>query len=239
VREGVVAVRSGWAQFRVGSRRVGVFRDREEAGRALGDALAAVGIGAGEPPVVFGIPRGGVVVAAAVRAVVGGTLDVVVAAKVRAPLQPELGLGAAGPGGTLYLDRELLEELGVPEAYLSQELRSRAGEIERRTALYRGDRPPPDVAGRQAVVVDDGIATGGTAVAALRWVRGLSPAELVLAAPVAPPGTEQRLGPEADRMVFLAMPDTFVAVGRWYRHFDEVTDDMVRQALQQPPPAPN
>jgi putative phosphoribosyl transferase len=208
-----------------------VFRDREEAGRALGDAIARIGIGSGQPPVVFGIPRGGVLVAAGVQAVVGGTLDVVVAAKVRAPLQPELGLGAAGPGGTLYLDEELLEELGVPEAYLSQELRSRAEEIERRTALYRGDRPPPDVAGRQAVVVDDGIATGGTAVAALRWVRGLHPAKLVLAAPVAPQGAEHRLAAEADRIVFLAQPDPFVAVGRWYRSFDEVTDEMVRQAL--------
>jgi putative phosphoribosyl transferase len=205
-----------------------VFVDREEAGRALGDALADVGL---ERPVIFAIPRGGVLVAAGVEAVIGGALDVVVAAKIRAPFQPELGLGAAGPGGTFYLDAELLRELDVPEAYLEQELRSRAAEIERRTALYRGDRPQPDVAGRQAVVVDDGIATGGTAIAALRWVRGLDPAEVVLAAPVAPQGTELRLAGEADRIVFLTTPEPFLAVGRWYRSFDEVTDEMVREAL--------
>lgn len=208
-----------------------MFRDREEAGRALGDALAGAEIGAGQPVVVFGIPRGGVLVAAGVHAVVGGTLDVVVAAKVRAPFQPELGLGAAGPEGTFYLDEMLLAELQVPDAYLDRELRSRADEIKRRTALYRGDRPPPDVTDRQALVVDDGIATGGTAVAALRWVRGLHPAELVLAAPVAPPGTELRLAAEADRIIFLAEPDPFVAVGRWYRNFDEVGDEMVCRAL--------
>jgi putative phosphoribosyl transferase len=184
--------------------------------------------------VIFGIPRGGVIVAAAVRAVTGGALDVVVAAKIRAPLQPELGLGAAGPEGTLFLDDRLLFELDVPDAYLARELRSREDEIERRTALYRGDRPPPDVEGRQAVVVDDGIATGGTALAALRWVRRQRPAELVLAAPVAPPGTGRRMAPEADRVIFLTTPDPFVAVGRWYRHFDEVTDDMVRHALGDP-----
>lgn len=206
-----------------------MFHDRKEAGRALGDALAAAGI---TNPVIFGIPRGGVVVAAGVGDVIGGAVDVVVAVKVRAPLQPELGLGAVGPGRTVHLDEQLLGELEVSPAYLEAEIASRLDEVERRTLLYRGTRPPPDVSGRQAVVVDDGIATGGTAVAALRWVRTLSPGELVLAAPVAPEAARPRMAEEADRLVFLTVPEPFTAVGRWYVHFGEVSDDEVRAALR-------
>ena len=205
-----------------------MFRDRTEAGHALGGALAVAGI---TSPVVFGIPRGGVIVAAGVSEEIGGSVDVVVAAKVRAPNQPELGLGAVGPGRTVYLDEYLVGDLVVPAGYLEREIASRIEEVERRTRLYRGDRPPPDVAGRRAVVVDDGIAPGGTAVAALRWVRSLGPAELVLAVPVAPEAVRPRMEAEADRVVFLVAPEPFLAVGRWYQDFGQVGDDEVRAAL--------
>jgi putative phosphoribosyl transferase len=207
-----------------------IFRNREEAGSVLGRRLAEEAL---RDPVLFGIPRGGVIVAAAAAGELGGTLEILVSAKIRAPHQPELGLGAVAPDGSLYLDEQAVAFLKVPEAYLEEELALAREEISRRTRAYRGDRGEVPVKDRAAVIVDDGIATGGTALCAARYLRAKGPSELVLAVPVAPVSTVARLERETDRVVCLHALDRFTAVGQWYVDFHQVIDDEVRRALRQ------
>jgi putative phosphoribosyl transferase len=204
-----------------------MFRDRTEAGERLADALADHVTG---PAVVLGVPRGGVVVAAPVARRLGAPLDVVVPRKLRAPGNPELGIGAIAPGVEV-LDDGVAARLGIDPAYLAREIALEQAEVERRTEAYRGDRPPVELAGRTAVVVDDGVATGGTAIAALRWARSAGAARVVFAAPVGPAGTAARLHDEADDIVLLEAPHGFRAVGEWYATFDQTTDEEVRAVL--------
>jgi putative phosphoribosyl transferase len=205
-----------------------IFQDRLDAGRRLADALKEH---AGGDAVVLAIPRGGVIVGEVVARTLGVPLDVVVPRKVGAPGNPELGLGAVAPG-VRVLDPWLIERLGVSEDYLEREIAAEEAETVRRLQAYRGDRPPLDLTGKTAIVVDDGVATGGTAVAALRWARAQGAATVVLAVPVAPPQTIQRLSHEADEVVALATPEPFFAVGEWYRIFDQTPDDEVLAALE-------
>lgn len=202
------------------------FADRTEAGEQLASALAAYDANA----VVLGIPRGGVVVADAVARRLGASLDVVVPRKIRAPHNPELGLGAVA-GDVRVLDESLVRRLGVSEEYLDREISIQVREIERRERAYRGERSPVAVAGRTAIVVDDGVATGGTAVAALRWLRSREPEHLVFATPLAPAQVVARLEREADEVVVLRSPEPFMAVGEWYRRFDQTSDAEVIAAL--------
>jgi putative phosphoribosyl transferase len=210
---------------------VTLFADRREAGRLLGEALAAgVGPDVGGSVVVLAIPRGGVVVGEAVARALGAPLDVVIPRKVGAPGNPELGVGAIAPG-VRVLDERMISALHVPPEYLEREIAAQEAEIERRQRAYRAGRPPLDVTGRVAVVVDDGIATGGTAAAALRWARSAGAARVVLAVPVAPPQSLRRLRGDADDVVVLATPDPFLAVGEWYRRFGQTGDDEVVETL--------
>ena len=203
------------------------FVDRTDAGTRVAEAVADVVRG---PAVVLGIPRGGVLVAVPVARRLGAPLDVVVPKKVGAPFNPELGLGAVAPG-VRVLDEDLIRRLGVADDYLEREIRREEAEIERRTDAYRGGRPPLELEGRTAVIVDDGVATGGTAVAAARWARAQRAPTVVFAAPVGPPDTAARLGAACDTVVLLHTPAFFAAVGEWYDRFDQVTDDEVRAAL--------
>jgi predicted phosphoribosyltransferase len=180
--------------------------------------------------VVLAIPRGGVIVGEVVARAIGAPLDVVIPRKIGAPGNPELGLGAIAPG-VRVLDDRIVRALGVTREYLEREIAAQEQEIERRQLAYREGRPPVDVRGKVAVVVDDGIATGGTAAAALRWAGSRGAREVVLAVPVAPPASLARLRDEADRIVVLATPEPFLAVGEWYRTFDQTTDDEVVSAL--------
>jgi predicted phosphoribosyltransferase len=179
---------------------------------------------------VLGIPRGGVIVAAEVARHLGAPLDVVVPRKIGAPHNPELGVGAIAPG-VAVLDESMIARLGVDRAYLRREIGAQEAEIERRSAVYRGGRPPLDVAGRTVVVIDDGVATGGTAVASLRWARAHGAKRVVLAVPVAPAASLRRLAREADRIVVLETPEPFSAVGEWYRRFGQASDDDVVRCL--------
>jgi putative phosphoribosyl transferase len=203
------------------------FDDRSDAGHRLAEAVADVVPG---PAVVLGIPRGGVVVAVPVARALRAPLDVVVPKKIGAPFNPELGLGAVAPG-VRVLDHGLIARLRVSDEYLEREIAREEAEIERRTAAYRAGRPPLDLEGKTAVVVDDGVATGGTAIAAARWARAQRAPTVVFAAPVGPPDTAARLGPACDRVILLVSPFAFAAVGEWYDRFDQVTDDEVRAAL--------
>ncbi len=205
-----------------------IFEDRVDAGERLAEALKEhVGPGT----IVLGIPRGGVIVAEVVARTLGVPLDVVVPRKVGAPGNPELGLGAVAPG-VRVLDPWLIERLGVSEEYLEREIAAEEAETVRRLRAYRGDRPPLDLTGKTAIVIDDGVATGGTAVAALRWARAQGAERVILAVPVAPPQTMQRLRHEADEVVALATPEPFFAVGEWYRRFDQTSDEEVVEALR-------
>ena len=206
-----------------------IFVDRQEAGRQLAEALSGL---KGEDVVVLGIPRGGVVVAAEVARAHGWPLDTVIPRKVRAPGNPELGLGAIAPG-VRVLDQRMLDMMGVSESYLEREIAEEEREIERRSEAYRRGRPAVDVKDKVAVVVDDGIATGGTATAAVRWAKAEGAAKVILGVPVAPAEGVRNLSREADEVVCLETPEPFYAVGQWYQEFPQTSDEEVVQILDE------
>ncbi|MEV0895514.1 phosphoribosyltransferase family protein [Actinoplanes sp. NPDC049802] len=203
-----------------------IFANRAEAGQALAERLERT-VGAGVRPLVLALPRGGLPVAGPVAARLGGDLDIVVARKIGAPGRPEFGVGAIAEDGPPVFDRDNLRYAGVTEAGVSGVLAAEREELARRIRRYRGDRPAPPVAGRTVIVVDDGLATGVTAHAALRWVRGQRPGRLILAVPVCAPQARDALSAEADEVVCLSAPDPFYAVGRWYEDFEQLTDEDV------------
>ncbi len=197
-----------------------ILADRVEAGERVAQALADR---ATDDAVVLAIPRGGVVVGEVVARALGAALDVVVPRKIGAPGNPELGIGAVAPG-VRVLDPRMIAMLHVSDAYLEREIAAQEAEIARREHAYREGRPAADVRGRVAIVTDDGVATGGTAAAALRWARSRGAARVILAVPVAPVASLVRLHAEADEVVVLETPHPFYAVGEWYRDFDQTSD---------------
>lgn len=203
-----------------------VFADRADAGRALARALMHL---AGQPAVVLALPRGGVPVAFAVARALAAPLDLVLVRKIGVPGQEELAAAAVVDGARpeLVRNEKVLRMARVSEDYLERARAEKLAEIARRRTLYLGSRPPIDVAGRTAIIVDDGLATGATALAAIRAVRRAGPARLVLAVPVAPPDTLARLKPEVDELVCLSAPADFSAVGQFYRDFTQTSDDDV------------
>lgn len=209
----------------------GPFADRRDAGRALGERLAGA---VDDDAVVLGLPRGGVVVAAEVAAVLGAPLDVVVVRKLGLPEQPELAMGAVAAVGeaveTVRTERVLVEA-GVPEAVFAQVRERELAELRRRQREFRGDRPSLDLAGRSVVLVDDGLATGSTARAALTAVSRQRPRRTVLAVPVAAPSALRTLTGCADDVVCLLAPAGFRAVGQAYRDFAQTADDEVHRLL--------
>ncbi len=208
------------------------FTDRYEAGRKLAARLQAMRL---SHPVVLALPRGGVPVGFEIARTLGAPLDLVLVRKIGAPNQEELAVGAIadGPHPELVTDADVARFLSVGPAYLEAAKAAALQEIERRRRVYFGDRTPVDIAGRSAIVVDDGIATGATMLAALRATRRRRPAHLVLAVPVAPPDTLERLCGEVDQTVCLETPEDFYAVGQFYRGFPQLSDAEVTGLLEQ------
>jgi predicted phosphoribosyltransferase len=212
-----------------------VFRDREEAGRLLGEHLKQRLAASKGEAVVLAIPRGGVIVAAGVATALGAPLDVIVPRKLGAPGNPELAVGAlalADGEEIALVDERSVRALGVPDSYLQEEIERQRREILRREVAYREGRPPEPVAGRVAVLVDDGVATGLTARAAARAVSRRSPREVVVAVPVAPPETVREFAAEGVSLEALETPSPFGAVGRFYLDFRQVEDDEVKAVLR-------
>lgn len=207
-----------------------MFENRTEAGRRLAGVLDERGTRA---DVVLAIPRGGLPVARPVADALGAPLDIVAAKKIPAPGNPELAIGAATSQGGVWRNDDLRARLGVSEAHFERE-RERAVEAARAKAeQYRSaGQTGPDVAGKRVVVVDDGVATGATAIAALRGLQAAGPASLSIAVPVGPPDTVERLESEADDAIVLSRPVAFGAVGAHYREFPQVSDEEAMAYLE-------
>jgi len=210
--------------------RYRVYSDRAEAGRLLGAALRKRPT-ALTPAIVLGLPRGGVPVAAEVARALGAPLDVLVVRKVGVPEQPELAMGAVGPGGVIVRNEELLELLPHAAREFERVAQRERAEVERRERAYRGGRPPLTLAGRTAILVDDGVATGATMRAGVGATRALGAARVVVATPVAAGDACAMLETEADEVVCLQVPPDFRAVGAWYEEFPQLDDDEVRALL--------
>jgi putative phosphoribosyl transferase len=208
------------------------FADRREAGRLLAARLRAVITGPRwSEPLVLALPRGGVAVAREVADSLRAPLDVLVTRKIGHPSQPELGVGAIAEDGKPVYDTALLARLRLSRSALEPVVGRERAELARRVKVYRGGRPPPDVAGRGVIVVDDGLATGVTARAALRSLRSRRAGRIMLAVPVAAPSSAAEMTREADDVVVLEAPGSFRAVGEWYVSFGQLTDADVLKLL--------
>lgn len=198
------------------------FTDRTEAGRRLADAIEDQGVDA---DIVLAIPRGGLPLGRAVADALDVPLDIVVASKIGAPYNPEFAIGAVASDGSVWLDEETIDQLGVDDEYIEREREREAETARTKAQRYRGDREPPDLRGRTVVIVDDGVATGSTAIAAVRLVREQGAERVVLAVPVGPPDTIDELEDEADDVICVATPSYFSAVGQFYDRFEQVRDE--------------
>jgi predicted phosphoribosyltransferase len=207
-----------------------LFRNRSEAGRLLAAKLAKY---ADKPDViVLALPRGGVPVGYEVAHALHAPLDVFVVRKLGIPGHEELAMGAVATGGVRVLNDQVVRGLGIPNSVIEAVANWELEELQRRERLYRGNRLPPDVRGKTVILVDDGLATGSTMLAAVQALRKLGPARIVVAVPVASGDTCQILEEYVDEVVCAATPEPFYAVGLWYRDFSQTTDEEVRELLE-------
>ena len=206
-----------------------LFKNREEAAGLLAEKLARY---RGRHPLVLAIPRGAVPMGKVIADAIDGEMDVVLVRKLGAPGNPEFAIGSVGESGDVYLSTDA-RALSIGEDYIDREARKQMETIRRRRALYTPVRPGIDPRGRLVIVVDNGIATGATMIAALRAVRAKQPARLIAAVAVVPPETLRRIEPEADETVYLEAPEEFYAVGQFFQEFSQVTDEEVIALLRQ------
>ena len=202
-----------------------IFADRVDAGRQLAGKLA--GYAGTDDVVVLGIPRGGVAVAFEVAKALDAPLDVFLSRKLGVPGQEELAFGALASGGVRVLDDDLVRELGISSGVIERMTQTVKAELDRRERVFRDGRAALDVAGKTVLLVDDGIATGSSTLAAIQTLRKMNPARLVLTVPVAPASTCNRLRQQVDELVCVHMPEHFYAIGQFYGNFSQVPDDEV------------
>jgi putative phosphoribosyl transferase len=213
-----------------------VFRDRVDAGGKLAKQLSTYANRS--DVIVLGIPRGGVPVAFEVANALNAPLDVFLSRKLGVPGQEELAFGAVATGGIRVLDHELIDAVGIPEHEIERITEHVKMELERREDVYRSGRPPLDVEGQTVILVDDGIATGSSMRAAINALRQMKPARIVIAVPVAPVSTCERLREDVDELVCIDTPEPFFAIGQFYEDFSQLTDEEVTLLLHrasQPP----
>ena len=207
------------------------FLDRTEAGQLLATQLKAY---ANRPDVlVLALPRGGVPVAFEVARALNAPLDVIIVRKLGVPGEEELAMGAIASGGVRVLNEDVVQMLAIPEEVINKVAAHKQHELERREHLYRGDRPAYDTHDRIVILVDDGIATGATMRAAVSAVRYQHPACIIIAVPVAASATCEEFAAEVDELVCVSRPEVFFAVGFWYEHFSQTSDEEVRRLLEQ------
>lgn len=206
-----------------------LYKDRYDAGRQLAEKLLQY---KDENPVIVALPRGGVVVGYEIAKMLNAPLDVIVARKLGAPFQPELGIGALAPQGIRILNTGLIRTLGISESQIKQIIEEETAEMNRRIELYRGGLPPLDLYEKTVIIVDDGIATGITDKAAVLSLPQLEPKKIILAVPVCPPETAEKFK-EVDEFICLAQPPDFYAVGEYYENFEQVSDKDVIKLLQE------
>jgi predicted phosphoribosyltransferase len=205
------------------------FQDRSEAGQMLAEKLSKY---ANRPDViVLALPRGGVPVGSEVARALNAPLDVFIVRKLGVPGYEELAMGAVATGGVRVLNEPVVHNLSIPENVIDAVADWETQEIRRRELRYRGDEPPPDVRARTVILVDDGLATGSTMLAALKALRQQQPARIVVAVPTAAPDTCEQMKAEADEAVCAITPEPFYAVGLWYENFAQTTDEEVRELL--------
>jgi putative phosphoribosyl transferase len=206
------------------------FADRVEAGRLLAEQLRSY---AGQPDaIVLALPRGGLPVAYEIATRLHLPLDIFLVRKLGAPGQPELAMGAIATGGARVLNEDVIRYLSVPPEVIDAVAYAEQIELDRREQAYRGERPTPDLRGKQVILVDDGLATGSSMRAAIGTVRTQSPARIVVAVPVAARETCDELKREVEELVCLRTPEPFSAVGLWYEDFSQTSDEEVRDLLQ-------
>jgi len=208
------------------------FHNRTEAGRLLGATLARRDWP--KDSIVLALPRGGVPVAFEVARALGLPLDVIVVRKLGVPWQPELAMGAIASGGVRVLDQQLIRMEGISQEDIEAIATREEQEAERREQLYRAGRPSLELLNRTVILVDDGLATGSTMLAAVKCVKSLEPSAVIVAVPVASRQAREHLRHEADECVSLAIPDAFGAVGEWYQDFRQTSDAEVRELLSRP-----
>lgn len=207
-----------------------IFRDRTQVGKLLGERIQKLKL---KNPIVLAIPRGGVPVAKEIALAIRAPLDLVITRKIGYPGEPEFAIGAVTQEGDLVVDENTLKSMGVGQEYLKQEASRQTKEIKERMHKYRGERPFPNLAGRDVIIVDDGVATGNTVIAAIESVKKKRPESTILAVGVAPPETVRKLSEKVDDMVCLETPEPFFAIGEFYENFEQVEDDEVKQILKE------